>query len=501
MAEETTGTRKETTSPGKKKTKWAAGAVRTIAPAIPLGIALVHGAMAPKPIPPVPPPAPIPSSPVAGATGCDTGMPCPLVAQGHPVTWWFVFKLNASKFPKCGTPASDGAGTDARTCLFDSGRQPSAYPAGFGQRYVVASSDAATLTDGGPQCLGSSTSDPVGASFSEVYNGNFHYVIWNDQPYGDPKIAACTSKGNCGGPWGHSKGIVAWNDAGEGFVMQVSTPSWPAAGNKSFPRKTDGNTLGCVKDDDVEVSQHFFALRLTKSDLVLVLQGLANASVVTDPTDSQIVNNGGPADVQALVSGLGQQSKSDKLVSGTLSTGVQFLSKPSAMHVPPWQMVSAQLGGVGLRTATWWASPEMPSTTGNSTVSCWDQSLGMPGPVEIATTGTWNNVPFSLAGGLGTNFNHAKIAVSTTGNTHYAIFGDENQQGALTSDLTKNGCNSSQDARGGTFYVLQNDELATGIGALIAGQTAETQEGTCPGGGTCTLWVKPSNKTASDADE
>jgi hypothetical protein len=492
----------ETTSTTKKKKiNWGAGAVRTIAPAIPLAIALAHAHMAPKPVAPLPSPAPISSSTAAGPLDCDASVPCPLVAQGHPVTWWFVFKLNASKFPKCGTPASDGAGVDTRTCLFDSSRTPTAYSQGFGQRYVVASDDAATLTDGGPQCLGSSTSDPVGASFSEIYNGNFHYVIWNDQPYGDPKIAACTSKGNCDGPWGHSKGIVAWNDAGEGFVMQVSTPSWPAAGSPKSPRKLDGNTLGCVKDDDVEVSQHFFALKLTKSDLVLVLQGLANASVVTDPTDPQVVNNGGPADVQALVSGLGKLSKSDKLVSGTLSTGVQFLSKPSAMNVPPWQMVSAQLGGVGLRAATWWASPEIPSTTGNSTVSCWDQNLGTPGPVEIATTGTWDKVVFSLAGGLGTNFNHAKIAVSTTGNTRYAIFGDENQQGTLTSDLTSKGCNSSQDARGGTFYVVQNDELAKGIAALITGQTAETQEGTCPGGGTCTPWVKPTDKTSSSADE
>ena len=36
----------------------------------------------------------------------------------------------------------------------------------------------------------------------------------------------------------------------------------------------------------------------------------------------------------------------------TLSTGVKFMAKPSGLHVPPWQMVSSLLGGVGLRTAT-----------------------------------------------------------------------------------------------------------------------------------------------------
>src|SRR5207253_6991089 len=77
-----------------------------------------------------------------------------------------------------------------------------------------------------------------------------------------PYTTLFRSTKECGGPWGHSKGTLAWNDAGEGFVLQVTTPSWPAAGSNKFPRKTDGNTLGCVKDDNVEVSQHFFALKL-----------------------------------------------------------------------------------------------------------------------------------------------------------------------------------------------------------------------------------------------
>jgi hypothetical protein len=83
--------------------------------------------------------------------------------------------------------------------------------------------------------------------------------------------------------------------------MQVTTPSWPAAGNKANPRQTDGNTLGFVKDNNIMFSQHFFALRLNHDDLVNVLKALQNASVVTDPTNRQIVNNGGSQDVQDLV--------------------------------------------------------------------------------------------------------------------------------------------------------------------------------------------------------
>src|SRR5450759_3180476 len=81
----------------------------------------------------------------------------------------------------------------------------------------------------------------------------------------------------------------------------------PAA---KFPRKTDGNTLGCVKDNNVQVSQHFFALKLTKDDLVKVLTAVHNASVVTDPENSQLVKNGAPMEIQNLVKKLGTKSDS-----------------------------------------------------------------------------------------------------------------------------------------------------------------------------------------------
>ena len=67
-----------------------------------------------------------------------------------------------------------------------------------------------------------------------------YYVLWNDQFYGDP-IATQFA------PAGHSKGLLAWNELGDGMVLQVSTPI--LAGIRQFanqPRKTDGNTLGCV---------------------------------------------------------------------------------------------------------------------------------------------------------------------------------------------------------------------------------------------------------------
>lgn len=382
--------------------------------------------------------------------------PTPLLEKGHPVDWWFVFKFNSKSFPGCGDNAT-------RACPF--GGTVQTYQ--FGQQYVYASSENPSLQKGGG-CAGGTTTDPLGATFDEVYNSSaFYYVIWNDQFYDDPAINGC--KKECGSPWGHSKGMVVWNDAGQGFVLQVSTPSWPAAGSKTFPRKSDGNTLGCVTDDDVKVSQHFFSLKITKDDLVKVLKALKNASVVTDPTNRQIVNNGGPADVQSFVKTLGAKSKTNTVTKDSLSTGVTLISKPSALHVPPWQMVSAELGGVPLRAATWWAKPQIPSTTA-SEVPCWDNSLGKTGPVEIAITGQWSGKVFGLKGGPGPDFNHAKIGVSTSSDSHYSIFGDMNQQGALSGN-----CASSQNGRGGLFYVVDNKNLTDGVTNLIKGDSAPAQ--------------------------
>jgi hypothetical protein len=395
-------------------------------------------------------------SPLSAFPSAGFSAPAPLLKKGKSVDWWFAFKLNSKVFPGCG----GGAG-EARACPF--GGEVQSYT--FGQQFVYGSSDSPTLQKGGG-CVGATTDDPVGATFDQVYNGDLYYVVWNDQFYDDPSIAGCGT--SCSSPWGHSKGMLAWNDAGDGFVLQVTTPSWPASGSRLFPRKTDGNTLGCVKDDDVKVSQHFFALKLNKDDVVAVLQALQNASVVTDPSNPQVVKAGGPANIQTLVAGLGTKSHSTAVMRVRLSSGVGLISKPSALHVPPWQMVSSLLGGVPLRTATWWASPKINSTVEGTPVGCWDPRLGSVGPVEIAMTGQWNGNVFGLKGGPGPDFNHAKIGVSTAGSFHFSVFGDMNQQGSLSGP----NCGSSQNGRGGLFYVLENKALADGIASLISGDSA-----------------------------
>jgi hypothetical protein len=404
-----------------------------------------------NPLAPVSPPPP---APVAAAVAALTGGPSPLLAAGRPVTWFFAFKTNAATDP--------GVFDPQRKCAF--GGDPKPYPRGFSLDYGVASDAAPALTPAvGP--IGAGDQDPVGATFGQAYNGSLNYVVWNDQFYNSPKAQGCDKE--CGKPWAHSKGMLAWDASGAGFVLQVSTPSWPASGSAAFPRSGDGNTLGCVTDNDVMVSQHFFSLKLTKDDVLKVLSGLVNSQVVTDPSDPQIMHNGGPPDIQALVAQLGRPSASTTVMNVELSSHVRLISKPPKVQAPPWQLVSAELGGVPLLVANWWetdpkASP-IPNTQKGQTFGCLDASFGPSGAITSATQGNWKGRPIGLYGGLGTNFNHAKFGVSTDSANPLVVFGDMNQEGALSPP-----CGVSQNPRGGLFYVVKDPTLAASVTKLIS---------------------------------
>ena len=179
-----------------------------------------------------------------------------------------------------------------------------------------------------------------------------------------------------------------------------------------------------------------------------MLVALQNASVGTDSENPQLVNNGGPSDIQALVRGLGLKSPSTTVVSAKLSSGVGLISKPAKLHVPPWQLVSSLLGGASLRTATWWGTPRIYTTKAGQKMGCWDSSLSKPGRVEIATSGEWDDHSFDLKVGS----NHGKVGVSISNQKHYSIFGDMNQQGSVTGS-----CDSSQNGRGGLFFVVEDE--------------------------------------------
>jgi hypothetical protein len=400
----------------------------------------------------------------AAGVGARAQTVAPLLSPGHPVGWWFAYKFNAGTFP---TPLP-GPGP----CAF--GGQPQSYAMSL--RYVTASSEDATLRDGAG-LIGSGPADPLGATFGEIYNGKAYYVAWNDQFLTSPSInkPGCTQQG-CNSPWGHSKGILAWDKNGNGLILQVTTPAWPASGSAAYPRP-GGNTLGCMADkNNVTNAQHFFALALSHDDVAAVLKGLARASVATDVTNPQIAGRlvdgePGPADLDALVLALGQNRPSPDadFIDTNLSSGVRLLVKPSALHVPPWQFVSARLGAP-LRSATWWTKPKIATTVDGQPIGCWSSSIGADQRgVQIATSGRWTGVPLNLKGPP----NHGKIGVSTDVSRPYVVLGDLNQQGELAD--TEGKCDASQNGRGGMFFVLENPALAQGVSALIDGDTAPSK--------------------------
>lgn len=453
---------KPATSPAHKPAK--SSPFRKVAPALPLAIALGYQAIAPKP------PSP---SPAAHSTATVTAAPAPLLAIGHPVNWWFAFKFNATTNPR---PEDSKP-----TCIFGGTPGGERKYTDFGQDYAVASDEHPTLDDG-KGYLGDSIQDPLGATFSQVYNGKLFYVVWNDQFYHDPALA-CEGSGNeCGARWGHSKGLLAWDASGAGFVLQVSTPDWPGSATKTVSRQ-EGNSLGCLNVNNTQMSQHFFALKLTHEDVLKVLSALREEAAVTvddekDDAFVQIKNSGGPADIKEALTLLGSKNADATYTSDTLSSGVILLAKSGSLYVPPWQMVSSLLHGTPLRVASYWQGTLIYSTDGKARPTCYVDTLNDPGAVAVALTGTWHDKPIGLDGtgkkdssGKSYGKNHAKLGVSTDSSSNLTIFGDMNQDGVLSSD-TKKGCMPSQNQRGGMFFVMKNKPLHDSVAGLIQGKTA-----------------------------
>ena len=403
--------------------------------------------------------------------------PVPLDAAGRAADWWFVFKGNAQKFPGCKTDA-------ARKCQFG-GSKIQGKP--WGTQYGFAKAGDTVLAEG-PDCLGDSPGDPLSRTFAEIYNGAAHYVIWNDQFHNDPQPDRNV-------PWGHSKGFIAWDRNGDGFVVQGTTPGWPIAGRPNLDKGKGGNTLGCTFGDDVEYSQDFFAVRLSKADLLIVIEAMGVASVVTDPNDLQLVDTGvtpeairnqsKPANVSDAewevankVAMLNVVSKAATVYKAALSVRsgvITVIAKPPAVVAPPWQIVSAELGAIDLRVANWSGpAPSIGSKTSSPMITCWDKSLPAHyGTVEIAATGRLFGQVVGLdapgAADVGTDasgqplhlegpdHNHAKFAISKTGNI--SIFGDMNQQGLASYVKDQSECGVHQDARGGMFFVLDDANM------------------------------------------
>jgi hypothetical protein len=130
--------------------------------------------------------------------------------------------------------------------------------------------------------------------------------------------------------------------------------------------------------------------------------------------------------------------------------------------------------------ATFWQRDLIFSTPGLTQPGCWPPVLKpvSPGAVQIALTGTWDGKVIGLTGtpqrgaaGATIGANHAKVGVSTGSGPPLTILADMNQDGTISAKgaLT---CSSSQNGRGGLFFVMENQALHDSVAALLAGGSA-----------------------------
>lgn len=122
--------------------------------------------------------------------------------------------------------------------------------------------------------------------------------------------------------------------------------------------------------------------------------------------------------------------------------------------------------------ATWWTTPKILDTIASQLIACWQPGLGKPGAVAVAKIGQWEGHTLGLTGGPQPDANHAKIGVSTDAAHDYIIFADMNQQGALAGN-----CASSQNGRGGLFFVLSDPALHASVEQLIGGGSSSPSAG------------------------
>merc|ERR1711957_930174 len=100
------------------------------------------------------------------------------------------------------------------------------------------------------------------------------------------------------------------------------------------------------------------------------------------------------------------------------------------------------------------------------TPGCWSAELANPLEVQVATSGLWDGKVLNMKGTF--TGNHAKIGHSLGGSL--AVMGDMNQQGSYSPD--ERSCSSSQNGRGGIFFVVDDAVLHSSLQKLMTGDTA-----------------------------
>ena len=298
------------------------------------------------------------------------------------------FKFNSSKsFAGC-EPASKNPGqknpTMTATGNASFGGVVQTKPA-FGQQFAFASSEDGALRQGSG-CAGATLTDPIGATFDQVYNGSFHYLIWNDQFYHDPVGLGLQGR-QLRRALGPLEGTARLERCGR-RLRHAGLDAGVAALGQQPVRHAQGEQGQYARLQQLEQqSARQPALLCAQADqqrcLVEVLDGAEECERGDRSRPSlQIVQNGGPPDVRKLVddSENGRTQGRASIIKTELSSGVIMISKPSGLACAaladgfviadsePTPAEHAQ------RTATWWTKPWIPTTTNSTAIRCWDDT-------------------------------------------------------------------------------------------------------------------------------
>ncbi|CAK4090154.1 unnamed protein product [Aphanomyces euteiches] len=420
-----------------------------------------------------------------------------LDGQGNPVSWWFVLKLpwqtrNAKGEyidTPCDCPRPDCSNVNVE--IQDERK--------FGLCYLYADANNSTLRyfrDVGFDCLGQGGNDPVSQTLRAGKNATY-WAYFNDQYNGiaekQDKKRTCSADDGFNA---HAKGAVAFEADTGGFILQTSTPNFPDPTIASSDEQDDFVRLGCQHDNNVEYSQHLFAMSVGSDGIDLVGNAWHSARLCSaNHYDDMVEMLASPALRQnkehavadALVNAEAVEKPSINVTfttKGSRKVSISAVVKNKQSEVPPWAMVASAFES-DLSVASWW-----DEGYGIPTLCDGDKYDSTPhnfcltnNPIALRQDGTFpynvenlmeasltlpskSKLSWSLRGGRVRDGNHGKWALATPRHgqsSGLSIFGDMNMEGYPCSKT----CSGSQGGRGGSFYGIQDADLHKSLVELI----------------------------------
>jgi len=336
---------------------------------------------------------------------------------GHPVDWWFMYKVSERSESPPGVKAT-------------------------GEEYAYLDADGAALGKGltlSPSQVGQSggtlynTLAPLYAPAAQAY-GPVGWYFYNDEDPTDGKVISSR---------GHTKGVVAWDAATDsGFWLVTSTPLFPKPGAYEYPHTglEMAQTMLCVTLQGADVARQI-ANQQYAAQGPHVHSASALPGTFTPPGGDMrpllMQNKVGPA-TRSVTSVLPFNSRG----------GAKFLSIAKNKH---WGL-------------DFYNDLVGPALKENLDVETWEDGAATPGPADsdkihkVTGMKSVNLEPLGIPYSWSERFDHAKVAISDPAETvHWVCVGDIN--------FTR-----TQERRGGGTVAFQCEPLWQGLAEALSAQ-------------------------------